>query len=181
MILLIGKIDSVEQGRAKAKTTKTTKTTKYGEMTYKSCNLFQLYDLITEKEVKIRCPFNKDSLIKIIEEKNLDIDYNPDQSIYWYPSIIGFNKYMICLEEDFNLREGDILVDNEDNSRYKISSLYYEDDESYYDFEKNTEDFMVTFKNLDTEVYSWMSAKDFIKILETRNITIKYCMYLDID
>ena len=147
--------------------------------TYKSYNMFQLYDLITEKEVKIRCPFNKDSLIKIIEESNLEIDSDPDQSIYWYPSIIGFNEYMICLEEDFNLREGDILLYNEDNSRYKISSLYYEDEESYYDSEKNKEDFMVSLKNVDTENYTWMSTKDLIRILETKNVSIVFCAYLD--
>jgi hypothetical protein len=141
--------------------------------------MFQLYDLITEKEVKIRCPFNKDSLIKIIEESNLEIDSDPDQSIYWYPSIIGFNEYMICLEEDFNLREGDILLYNEDNSRYKISSLYYEDEESYYDSEKNKEDFMVSLKNVDTENYTWMSTKDLIRILETKNVSIVFCAYLD--
>jgi hypothetical protein len=179
LILFIGKIDSVEQGRAKTKTTTTTKTTKYGEMTYAAYNMFQLYDLVTEREVKIRCPFNKDSLIKIIEERNLEIDCDPDQSIYWFPSIIGFNEYMIYLEEDFNLREGDILLDNEDNSRYKISSLYYEDDESYYDSDNNRNDFLVSLKNLDTEIYSWMSVNDFIKILETKNISIVFCAYLD--
>ncbi|WP_396189539.1 hypothetical protein [Flavobacterium sp.] len=176
MILSIGKNDLVEQGRAKAKTTATTK---YGEMTYTTYNLFQLYDIITETEVKIRCPFCKDSLIKIIEEKNLNMDCDPDQSIYWYPSIIGFNEYMICLEDDFNLREDDILFDKEDNCRYKISSLYYEDKESYYDSEKNKEDLMVSLKNLDTENYIQMCVNDLIKILETRNVSIVFCAYLD--
>ena len=86
-------------------------------MTYTAYNMFQLYDIITDHEVEIRCPFSKDSLIKIIEDNNLDIDYDPYKTIYWYPSIIGFkgfNEYMICMEEDFNLREGDIMVDNED-------------------------------------------------------------------
>lgn len=155
-----------------------TTTTKYGEMTYISHNIFQLYDLITEKEVTIRCPFNKDSLIKMIEDNNLEINPEPFETIYWFPSMGWHNEYMICLEEDFNLREGDVIHDDEDNSRYKISSLYYEDDKSYYDSDKNTEDFLVSLKNLDTGVYTWMSVKDFVKNLETRSVTINYCAYL---
>jgi len=145
---------------------------------YDNYTMFELCELVNECGVTIKCPFNKESLIKIIEDKDLDIlsKLDPIDETYWYPSMLGFEKYFICTEE-FHIFERDIIVI--DNIRYSISAIYYEDDEEYYDFDTNRDNLRVTLKNIDLETYSEMSGTEFMRIMDTKIVTYEYSLYLD--
>jgi len=145
---------------------------------YDNYTMFELCELISECDVTIKCPFNKESLIKIIEDKGLDImsKLDPIDETYWYPSMLGFDQYFICTEE-FHIFERDIIVI--DNIRYSISAIYYEDDEEYYDFDTNRDNLRVTLKNIDLETYSEMSGTEFMRIMDTKIVTYEYSLYLD--
>lgn len=145
---------------------------------YDNYTMFELCELISDCNVTIKCPFNKESLIKIIEDKDLDIlsKLDPIDETYWYPSVLRMNEYFICTEE-FHIFERDIIII--DNIRYSIVAIYYEDDEDYYNFDTNRDTLRVTLKNIDLETYSEMSGTEFMKIMDTKMVAYEYSLYLD--
>ncbi len=151
----------------------TTTTTMYDNYT-----MFELCEQISDCDIKIKCPFNKESLIKIIEDKDLDIlsKLDPMDATYWYPSVLRCNEYFVCTEE-FNIFERDIIVI--DNIRYSIVAIYYEDDNDYCNFDENRESLRVTLKNIDLETYSEMSGTEFVRMMDTKMVTYEYSLYLD--
>lgn len=145
---------------------------------YDNYTMFELCEQISDCDIMIKCPFNKESLIKIIEDKNLDIlsKLDPMGATYWYPSVLRCNEYFICTEE-FHIFERDIIVI--DNIRYSIAAIYYEDNEDYYDFDTNRDTLRVTLKNINLETYSEMSGTEFMRIMDSKMVMYEYSLYLD--
>jgi hypothetical protein len=140
--------------------------------------IFELYEFLTENDIKITCPFNKDSLIKKIGANSLNINSEMDAEgeTYWFPSKFGFEDYYICTE-CFNIVERDIV--EIDNIRYVIKAIGYEDDEDFYDSEENRDKLCVVLKNIDTEEYTHMSGSDFMRLMDTRQVTYERSMLID--
>ena len=143
-----------------------------------SYTIFELYDFLTDKDIEIRCPFNKDSLIKKIEDNNLNIisELEPMGQTYWYPSKFGLEDYYICTEF-FNITERDII--EIESVRYTIRMMYYEDDEDFYDFDTNRDNLRMVIKNIDTEEHLRMSGRDFMNLLDSKQITYERSMLMD--
>ena len=156
----------------------TTTTTTMPTTMYDNYTIFELCELISCCDIKIKCPFNKESLIKIIEDNNLDIlsKLDPMDATYWYPSVLRCNKYFICTEE-FHIYERDIIVI--DNIRYSIAAICYEYDEDYYDGDTNRDNLRVTLKNINLETYSEMSGTEFVRTMDSKMVTYEYSLYLD--
>lgn len=95
---------------------------------------------------------------------------------YWFPSKLGVDEYYICTE-CFNITERDIV--EIDNIRYVIKAIGYEDDEDFYDSDENRNKLCIVLKNIDTEEYTHMSGRDFMCLMDTRQVTYERSMLMD--
>ena len=153
------------------------------EGSYENYTLLELIGMLHQPKHEITVPWNKKELIKMIEDKKLDIPkrYEPAEPTKWKHYRIRKSIDVIQTPYLEFQDEGCIFQDPEGKIYELVCTT--RDIEGDYDADDYEEVFLMWFHNIDTKEETCMYVEDFIWSLDNEDVTIlqnaQYGKYLN--
>lgn len=148
------------------------------EKTYENYTLLELIGLLYHHKIKITCPWNKKALIKMIEDKNLNIPVKKEPMTPTKWDHYRVRRSLDVIETKYmEFYEGSI-VQMPDGKAYIITDIYLEKEELISDdlpideYSSYRKIIIIYFEDMETIEESSMYIEDFMHSLDFEDTTI---------
>ena len=158
---------------------------------YADCTLFELYELLHTKNIKIECPMDLETLAIMaekanIEPKDLEVSMPPN----WVPEKGRYDEYCIRIQDENNavifcIMETD-SIKMHDGVKYEISEFFLDDKDDvdagiYFIEDDDAARDMLAVRLIDLETNDeiTMSAWDLLNLIDCEDIVYESSRWLN--